>query len=259
MTARPVLPVAYSAEQCYAIYRGVICGLHPATRSRYAAEKATVSDVVTRHEGMLQMRPGNTRLGSWMGRSVACCACGGVMLLLTGCTSLLPSERQTMRCPWDTFHEAKTAYDAIQLNRTDSDELRKLGFDPFQTPNISILSCLDLARRFRLDGNSGSRRIAPDILDCIAAGGDCQGLEIRIRESDSRRYGNVLLDMFGFRRKVHHRGWEFNALLVLRDDVVVYKIWGGMPQIDRHEKRRNPLGPFQDPSPAIKKLGTSRL
>jgi hypothetical protein len=41
-------------------------------------------------------------------------------------------------------------------------------------------------------------------------------------------------------------GWEFNAFIVLKNDLVVYKISGGKPKIDELVDQKKPLGPLQD-------------
>jgi len=40
-------------------------------------------------------------------------------------------------------------------------------------------------------------------------------------------------------------GWQFDALIILQDDLVVYKLWSGKPNILLQEEERSPLGPLQ--------------
>jgi len=47
---------------------------------------------------------------------------------------------------------------------------------------------------------------------------------------------------------------EFDALLMLKHDVVVYKIWSGTPNIDKLDTSKNPLGPLQKAPSAIMKV-----
>jgi hypothetical protein len=39
-------------------------------------------------------------------------------------------------------------------------------------------------------------------------------------------------------------------VVLMVDDLVVYRSWSGQPGIDELEVTRNPLGPFQDIGPA---------
>ena len=56
---------------------------------------------------------------------------------------------------------------------------------------------------------------------------------------------NVVLDVLGFQRETHTAGWRFNGLILLKDEVVVYKLTGGQPAIQQTEENQNPLGPVQ--------------
>ena len=60
-----------------------------------------------------------------------------------------------------------------------------------------------------------------------------------------KRAGNFWLDALNFKRLTETTGWRFTGLIVLKDDLVVYKLWGGQPSIQEAETSRNPLGPFQ--------------
>jgi len=54
-----------------------------------------------------------------------------------------------------------------------------------------------------------------------------------------------VLDVLGFQRETHTAGWRFNGLILLKDEVVVYKLTGGQPAIQQTEENQNPLGPVQ--------------
>ena len=62
----------------------------------------------------------------------------------------------------------------------------------------------------------------------------------------------MLLDLFNFRRKSTESGWRFEALIVIIDDIVVYKLWGGNPMIDQDKETKNPLGPLQNSGDILK-------
>ena len=66
----------------------------------------------------------------------------------TGCRSLFPSESKTTRTPWQNFDEAQAAFDKITPHKTSIEELKSLGFDPSTTPNVKVLTYLDLIERF---------------------------------------------------------------------------------------------------------------
>jgi hypothetical protein len=170
-----------------------------------------------------------------------------LQFFLCGCSSsaYLPSAKGTVRSPWNSFNEVKAAFDQIQPYQTDVVQLEQLGFTPETTPNIRILNHLDIMQRFLPNQSISLKDLDEGLQDCLAAKDSCQAYEILIRHIDEERYGNVLLDLFNFRRKTAVSGWEFQALIVLKDDLTVYKIYGGKPTIDESKDSKNPLGPLQ--------------
>ena len=170
-----------------------------------------------------------------------------VVLFVSGC-SLLPSVQQTTKSPWNSFDEAKASYDRLSPYKTKTEELEKLGFNPFTTPNIKILTYLDIIQKFMFNPSIKKEDLDKGVQACIDAKTNCKAYEIQPKFSFNKRYGNVLLDLFNFKRKSHQTGWEFDALVVIVDDIVVYKLWGGKPAIDETRETKNPLGPLQDAS-----------
>lgn len=167
-------------------------------------------------------------------------------LMTSGCGSLLPSTKQTSKSPWNSFGDAKAAFDKIVPYETTAGEMKALGFDPFSAANIKILTYVDIINRFMPNSSIKKEELGQGIQECINAKTDCQAYEFAPQVITSKRYGNVLLDLFNFRRKVNESGWRFEAFIVLVDNIVVYKIWGGNPFIDQNKETKNPLGPLQN-------------
>ncbi|MEZ5529410.1 MAG: hypothetical protein R3E57_05705 [Porticoccaceae bacterium] len=168
------------------------------------------------------------------------------MMALTGCGSSLPKGEAKTQSQWQTFEEAKVAYDNIVLHETTTADLRELGFDPYSAPNVRILSYLDIIRAFSPNDSVKPDDLPPSVRACIKAREECLAYEATPSVSSSKRVGNVVLDLLKFKRERIRTGWNFNALVVIDHDIVVYKIWSGMPIIDEMETRKNPLGPIQD-------------
>lgn len=172
-----------------------------------------------------------------------------ILILVThsGCSgALLPSVKQTTKSPWQNFEEAKIAFDKIIPSQTTSQDLKRLGFDPFATPNVKLVTYLELTERFLPNQSIRLEDLDLGVQACLRARETCQGYEVSPKFLSSKRYGNVLLDLFNFRRKQITTGWNFTALIVLKDDLVVHKIWGGEPNVSEFEDKKNPLGPLQD-------------
>ena len=166
--------------------------------------------------------------------------------LTTGCRSLFTSGSNSVQSPWKDFAEAKVALDQIMPGQTTTNKLKCQGFDPFSSPNVKILTYLDVISRF-LPNNSIQKADLPEsVRGCLEAKNDCQAYELDLTVTQSKRYGNLFLDIFGFNRKTRETGWNFKALIVLNRGTVVYKLWSGEPHLERYEKKKKPLGPLQE-------------
>jgi hypothetical protein len=167
------------------------------------------------------------------------------LCLLAGCTGLLPRSREVTKSPWSTYREAQATFDLIVPGKTTAEDLRALELDPETVPNIAILNYSDVLRRFMLNQSVTLSDLDRGVQECVMAKTVCQGLEINQRLVKKHRNGNFWLDVFGFKRETHIEGFRFNALVLLKDNVVVYKLTGGQPVIQESEHTQNPLGPVQ--------------
>lgn len=185
---------------------------------------------------MLPRLPGALHLAC-----LVCPLCFG----LAGCGALLPKGEATVEAPWASFEEARQAIEAIVPYQTKTEELKALGLDPYTNPNIAILTYAEVLRRFMPGGNIDMESLAPGIRDCIAVREGCRAYEVNQQVIQRKRYGNFWADFLNFRRKTEVTGWRFNAIVVMNNGLVVYKLWGGQPQIHEFEQSNNPLGPLQ--------------
>ncbi len=174
-----------------------------------------------------------------------------VVLSNSGC-AMLPVAKSHQESPWHSFDQAKTLFDQIVPYQTTRAELQALQIDPIRTPNIQILSYPDIVQLFFPNSSIKLADLDQGLRDCVAASENCQALQINLQRIVAERHGNVLLDLFRFKRQVHQTGWHFNAVLIMVEDLVVYKIWGGTPKVDEHLYRKNPLGPLQEPADLIR-------
>lgn len=166
-------------------------------------------------------------------------------LSLGGCSSLLPKGETETEGPWQTFWEAQQTFDKIIPHQTTVEDLKQLNLEPSSNPNVTILNYSDVLRRFIPSPSINAHDLDPGVLECIAAKTACKGYEIDQRVMKRKRYGNFWADVFNFERKVDIAGWRFNGVILIKDNLVVYKLTGGQPSIREHEENKNPLGPFQ--------------
>jgi hypothetical protein len=176
------------------------------------------------------------------------------LLLFSGCSSLLPRSQSEARGTWTTFDEARAAMEKIRPKETTRAELNAAGIDPYKTPNITILTYSDILLRFPVTAALTMEQLDEGLQHCFKAGTKCDGYLVQAREAKRRRTGNFWLDSLNFDRPAETKGWSFNALIVLVDDVVVYTLYGGQPVLTEHERERNPLGPLQSWGSAVPSL-----
>jgi hypothetical protein len=174
------------------------------------------------------------------------------LVLLGGCSALLPRGESVAESPWKSFDEAQRTFDRIVPYETTVQDLRALKLDPEHNTNITLLNYSDVLRRFIPSPATNMQDLDPGVQDCIRAKSACAGYEVDQKTLKRRRYGNFFADFLNFRRKVDIVGWRFNGVVLIKGNLVVYKLTGGQPSIHEHEESSNPLGPFQG-------LGESRL
>ena len=179
---------------------------------------------------------------------------GGYLLILalltSGCSSMLPQARSASS-PFKSFDEARKAIDGLVPMQSNVAALTQLGIDPVQQPNTTILTHADIARRFLPSGLLKREDLDPGVLACLDARDACRGWEITGARILKARTGNFVADFTNFSRRSETTGWRFNALVLLVNDVVVYRAWGGQPSVNEIEVNTNPLGPLQEMGPAI--------
>ncbi|MBS1169721.1 MAG: hypothetical protein H6R01_639 [Burkholderiaceae bacterium] len=175
-----------------------------------------------------------------------------LLVFVAGCASLLPDGRQETRTPWETYAQAQAMFARIIPNETTVAELKALGVDPDKTPNVAVLSHADLLRRLVSTSSLDVKLLDHGLQQCVSSHKTCYAYEIEQKHIERKRFGNFWLDFFNFHRKTNITGWEFDAIVVVRDGKVIYKLWSGKPGIHQFEEERMPLGPFQS-------IGTSYM
>ena len=75
------------------------------------------------------------------------------------------------------------------------------------------------------------------VRECIEAKEMSRAYLVELQDTQKKRHGNLFLDIFGFNRKTHESGWRFKGLILIDNDLVVYKLSSGEPQISREEKQ----------------------
>ena len=167
------------------------------------------------------------------------------LLLSVGCGTLLPSKTTSTQTIWKSYQEVESVVEQIQPGHTLQD-LERIGLDVNTTPNVKSLTYLDIAKRFGLIGLKDRTVTIPDgVKKLMEAAEKGRGYELNVNSMSSQRTGSFWADFFNFRKTTHTTGWEFSVLLIVVNDKVEYVLHKGNPHIDKIEKEKNPLGPFQ--------------
>jgi hypothetical protein len=168
-----------------------------------------------------------------------------LIFLLSGCTNLLPNAENRINGPWNDYQQAQAVFDKITPYTTKVADLKLLGFDPKSNPNVKIIPFSELIRRFIPPSSIPGYVIDKGISECIVSQSDCECYELEQNYDGRKRDGNFWLDIFNFDRHVDIKGWQFNALILINNDFVIYKLTWGEPNKKRSESVNNPLGPLQ--------------
>ena len=150
-----------------------------------------------------------------------------------------------------SFDAARKAIDSLVPMKSDVTTLKQLGLDPATQPNTIILTQTEVVRRFVPSALLKREDLDPGVLACVEARDNCRGWEITVSRIEKKRTGSFLADFLNFSRRSETTGWRFNALVLLVNDQVVYRAWGGQPSVNEVEVNTNPLGPLQEMGPAI--------
>ncbi len=183
-----------------------------------------------------------------------CCVLTLLSLYLAGCASLLPKANIDSQAPWRTYADAEALFQKIIPSQTRAADLKSVKIDA-DTPNVTLLNHVDLLRRFSTSSAIGVETLDEKLRACLAERQRCTAYELEETHTERKRVGNFWLDFFNFQKHVDVSGWRFNALIVMQDDLVVYKLWTGKPNIHELESEHNPLGPLQGVGDSLVRRG----
>jgi hypothetical protein len=180
-----------------------------------------------------------------MHRLMRILACSSLAASLAACSSLLPRGSSVTLSPFASYEEAKAAFDRIEPYQTPVAKLAELGFDPAATANVTVIPYPEVVARLAPHPGVPLDALDRGVRDCLLAQTACRAYVYRFSQQSRKREGEFLSDFFNFRRITHIEGWRFEAMVVARDGLVLFKNAGGEPRIDLTERQVNPLGPFQ--------------
>jgi hypothetical protein len=170
--------------------------------------------------------------------------------ILGACSHLLPKVGNESFY-FSSFEQARKAIESLVPMQSNSTDLAALNLDPQHQPNTVILSFADISKKFIGSGVLLKQDLGPGVTTCLEARDACRGWDLNISKIEKKRTGPFFSDFINYRRRTETTGWRFNALILIVNNVVVYRSWGGQPDVNEIENQKNPLGPLQDIGPAI--------
>jgi hypothetical protein len=173
-------------------------------------------------------------------------ACG-LLAMLGGCGgALLPSQSEIGSTSFDCYTSVHQAFDKIALRQSSVSDLSSLGFDAQHTPNVAVLSYLEIVERFMPNSSMAFDKLDPAVQDCILARSSCQGYVFKIDHHEFQRSGSLFLDVFGFEHTTTETGWTAQVLVLVQDGRVTHKLLSGEPNVRIVRDDVQPLGPMQN-------------
>ena len=179
-----------------------------------------------------------------------------VGVLLSGCSSLLPRGSSSVGVGFGSFEEARVAAERIIPLKTRTETLDAMGFDVRNGQNVTLVPYPEIVVRLTPHPSVPISTLDAGTRQCIDIQTTCRGYLFRFEREERKREGNFWLDFFNVSRTTNITGWRFEALIVVSDDLVLFRNYSGQARVDRVEKQTNPLGPFQ---PAGEGAGRSLL
>jgi hypothetical protein len=169
-----------------------------------------------------------------------------LMLLSGGCKSLFSSSQSTTLTRWGSYSAVQRDFNKITPHQTTVEELMALGFHPDVTPNVKILTYVDVVGTFLPNPGMRLQDLPEGVRECIEARENGSAYLVDLHDIRDKRHGNLFLDIFGFKRQTHESGWRFKGMILMKNGLVVYALASGEPQISQENGKVNPLGPLQE-------------
>jgi len=165
-----------------------------------------------------------------------------VLTLAPGCGSSLLTREQERTAPWKSFSRTKQAFDQIVVDQTTAADLEALRLDPASSEASTLVTYVDVLATFAPNKGLELEDADPGVRRCVHIRERCTAWRIELSERKQRRIGLALLDWMLFRRTTRTRGWDLRMLILMENDLVIYKLWSGRPWVVEYRDRIWPLG-----------------
>lgn len=189
---------------------------------------------------------------------ISACITISLLLIISGCASLMPSTVTKTNSPWEDYTSIKQVFDAIEPYKTTMEDLKQMSIDPYKTPNTRIINALTIKDMFTNNKLVPIDSMPDGIKDCFKKENfdKCVGFEYSYKNTKENGVGNLPLRMLAFRKENRLTGHDVKFYIFMKYDeqiqnyVVVYKLIpeGDTAGKDETRVEKRPLGPLQEPA-----------
>ncbi|KKQ43478.1 MAG: hypothetical protein US61_C0010G0010 [Parcubacteria group bacterium GW2011_GWE2_37_8] len=170
-----------------------------------------------------------------------------MILSISGCASLMPSETNIAISPWSEYAEVKKQFEKIEPYKTKISDLKDLSFDPEKNPNTTYLNYLNVRNLFINNPSVKTEDLPGGIQDCFINFEYCYAFEFKLENIKTEGQGNIVLRLLKFREENLTTGPRVSFKVFLVGNLVVYKLPPeGTPHIRKYTLKKRPLGLLQD-------------
>lgn len=165
-------------------------------------------------------------------------------LMLTGCASmkLMPSQFEASGVAVATHQEFSKRFTAIEDGKTTLADLKKMGLDPDQVPNVLKINYVEIRDMF-LGAQLTFSVLPVPIQQCIIMENKCTGYRYSAKRIKTIGSGNLALRWLDIKKQDIKKGWSGEFYIFMYEDTVVYKLPGDtIANILEPKTSKNPTG-----------------
>lgn len=174
---------------------------------------------------------------------------------VSGCSGVLPHSEKFFVSPWGKYQDICEVYGKVISGETKLADLKKMQIDPNETSGIEIITISDIVGIYLPNSAAEKEYLDDGVQKCLEAKNNCFGYRINLGAEEIKRKGNLFADTAGFKKITEISTWNFQGIILIAGDVVVYKERpGGKPNMKKIKTETNPLGPFNGDTSLVKRV-----
>ena len=132
------------------------------------------------------------------------------------------TEKETTNSTWTSIRQIQWGFRAIEPYKTKTDNLAQFGFGE-NSPNVKKIDYLRLQEYLLGSNKDSGKDILPQAVQtCLSLKDACKGLVVKVRDTNKQGLESFSSRVLNGQKTTEITGWEFEAVIVLQSDLVVY-------------------------------------